>query len=230
MEDAAATSAKTTVDLAASTLAELLRRYCGDLVTGLHLVGSVALGDFRPGRSDLDFVAVLSRRPGDADIHALAILHRSYGTDPTFPKLGGIWITEADLAAGPDATPDGPSSQDNDFLASDRGNRNPVTWFELRRAISVIGTLDRDALWHDRDRLVGWVRENACSAFPANTTPSQPARSPRNPPLAAGLSTPSRASIAGSARKLSLTAGAPPRFMPTPWRAGAMPWRSWRWR
>ena len=141
----------------------MLRRYCGDLVTGLHLVGSVALGDFRPGRSDLDFVAVLSRRPGDADIHALAILHRSYGTDPTFPKLGGIWITEADLAAGPDATPDGPSSQDNDFLASDRGNRNPVTWFELRRAISVIGTLDRDALWHDRDRLVGWVRENAAS-------------------------------------------------------------------
>ena len=35
-------AAKTTVDLAAATLAELIRRYSGDLVIGLHLVGSVA--------------------------------------------------------------------------------------------------------------------------------------------------------------------------------------------
>lgn len=154
-------AAKLTVDLAAATLVELIRRYCGDLVTGFHLTGSVAFGDFQPGRSDLDFVAVLSRVPTDGDIDALAILHRSFGTDPTFPMLGGIWITEAELRAGPDAVEDGPTSHDGNFLARDRGNRNPVTWFELRRSIPIIGTLDTEALWHDHERLTSWVKDNA---------------------------------------------------------------------
>jgi hypothetical protein len=154
-------AAKITVDLAAATLAELIRRYCGDLVTGFHLTGSVAYGDFQPGRSDLDFVAVLSRPPTEDDIDALAILHRNYGTDPTFPTLGGIWITDAELRAGPDAIADGPTSHDGQFLARDRGNRNPVTWFELRRSIPIIGTLETETLWNDRERLISWVKQNA---------------------------------------------------------------------
>ena len=44
-------AAKATVDLAAATLAELIRRYCGDLVIGLHLVGSIADGDFGRARA-----------------------------------------------------------------------------------------------------------------------------------------------------------------------------------
>lgn len=156
-------AAKTTVDLAAATLADLIRRYSGDLVTGLHLVGSIADGDFRPGQSDLDFVAVLSRAPADVDLEALGILHRSYGSDPTFPRLDGVWLTEEELRAGPDAVADGPTSAEGSFLEVAHGNRNPVTWISLRHSIPIIGTLDTDALWNDRERLRAWVKENAAS-------------------------------------------------------------------
>ena len=49
------------------------------------------------------------------------------------------------------------------FLALARGNRNPVTWISLQRTISILGALDRQSLWQDRERLKLWVKENAAS-------------------------------------------------------------------
>lgn len=159
----AGTADDDTVGLATGRLVALLERYVLDLVIGFHIVGSSIDGDFRPGRSDLDFVAVLARRASVEDLEALAILHRTYATDPTMPKLDGIWITADDLAAGPDATPDGPTSNANRFFETARGNRNPVTWAMLPGARTVLGELDRTALWSDPERLKAWVRDNAGS-------------------------------------------------------------------
>lgn len=157
------TGAEVTIDLATGHLVSLLKRNTGDLISGLHLVGSIADGDFRPKMSDLDFVAVLSRPLTDEDAEALVLLHRSYRTDPTLPNLDGIWLTEAELQAGPDAIADGPTSQQGDFVIAARGNRNPVTWHTLPAAVTLIGELDRTTLWQDRDRLVSWVRDNAAT-------------------------------------------------------------------
>lgn len=152
-----------TIDLATGHFLALLQRNTGDLITGLHLIGSIADGDFRPGRSDLDFVAVLSRELTDDDAEALVVVHRSYRTDPTLPALDGVWLTADDLRAGPDAIADGPTSQQGDFVAAARGNRNPVTWHSLPDAVTLIGELDRAALWQDPERLISWVRENAAT-------------------------------------------------------------------
>lgn len=149
------------VELAARRLAALLERNAPGLVSGLHLVGSTIDGDFRPGRSDLDFVAVLAHPASDDELEALAIVHRIYATDPTMPRLDGIWITVPELAAGPDASPDGPTSTDNDFFAFGHGNRNPVAWTQLQEARTIVGELDRTTLWSNRDRLVEWVIQNA---------------------------------------------------------------------
>jgi len=156
-------AAQMTIDAAAGFLTELVTRYCADLVTGLHLVGSAADGDFQPGRSDLDFVAILSRAPTDLDLEALGILHRSFGSDPTFPRLDGIWLTEAELNAGPDAVAAGPTSAAGVFLDAAEGNRNPVTWVSLQGSTSLLGDLDRENLWNDRARLRAWVRDNAAT-------------------------------------------------------------------
>lgn len=156
-----AAGAASTIDLATGHFVGLLQRNTGDLVTGLHLIGSIADGDFRPGMSDLDFVAVLPRPLSDEDAEALVLVHRSYRTDPTLPRLDGIWLTGAELGAGPDAIGDGPTSQQGDFLIAARGNRNPVTWHALRQAVPLIGELDREALWQDQERLIAWVCENA---------------------------------------------------------------------
>jgi hypothetical protein len=152
-----------TIDLATGHFVALLQRNTGDLIAGLHLTGSIADGDFRPGKSDLDFVAVLSRPLTDEEVEALVLVHRSYRTDPTLPRLDGIWLTELELRAGPDAIGAGPTSQQGDFVIEARGNRNPVTWHALLDAVTLIGELDRTTLWHDPERLVNWVRDNAAT-------------------------------------------------------------------
>ena len=151
------------VERAAATFAALLTQRCGDLVTGLHLVGSAADGDFRVGQSDLDFVAVLGRVPDASALEALAMVHRSYAGDPTLPRLDGIWLTEDELLMGPDAVPKGPTTAEGVLFDRALGNRNPVTWISLQGSIPVLGTLDRTALWDDRQRLRSWVRENAAT-------------------------------------------------------------------
>lgn len=149
------------IDLAVAHLSALLERHMPDLIRSFTLIGSAADGDFRVGKSDLDFVAVLARPLSEADIEGLVILHRLYAADMTLATLDGLWLTQSELAAGPDAVPAGPSTRDGEFLATATGNRNPVTWVMLReQSRTVIGELDRTALWRDDARLMSWTREN----------------------------------------------------------------------
>jgi hypothetical protein len=134
------------------------------LITGCHIVGSIALGDGRPGQSDLDLVLVRNATADNATTMAvlkpvLAELRR----ERPMPSLDGMVLTDADLAAGPDAiTGDRPIIFENEArLGTDASGRNPVTWQTLRQCgIAWRGRLDRDALWHDPARLDGWTRGN----------------------------------------------------------------------
>ena len=72
--------------LVASHTASLDERLPG-VVEALYLVGSVALGDYRPGTSDVDFVAIASRPLGPSDRAALAAVHA---------KLGEVSATHCD--------------------------------------------------------------------------------------------------------------------------------------
>jgi Nucleotidyltransferase domain len=64
------------------------------LIDGLYLYGSVALGDFRPPHSDIDFLAIVD---GPLDAAALDWVHRSLPG----PVFDGIYLTTDQLAAGP---------------------------------------------------------------------------------------------------------------------------------
>lgn len=154
--------ARSEIDLAAGGLTRLLQRHVPALVESLHIVGSAADGDFRPGRSDLDFVAILSRPATTGDLEALTIVHRLYASDLTFPPLDGIWLTTAELAAGPDVAGDGPTTHAGHFLEQSHGNRNPITWLALRQQpLTVLGEPpDRAALWYDAERVASWACEN----------------------------------------------------------------------
>lgn len=157
-----ADGARGEIDFAAGEFVRLLQRHVPGLVESLHIIGSAADGDFRPGRSDLDFVAVLARPATGDDLEALTIVHRLYASDLTFPQLDGIWVTKADLAAGPDAAADGPTTHAGQFVEQSRGNRNPVTWLALRQQpLTVHGPPpDPATLWHDADRVASWMCEN----------------------------------------------------------------------
>ena len=64
-----------------------------DLVEGLYLTGSTALGDFRPRTSDIDFVAATANR---CDASAVAALRRAHGRlRKRWPRpyFDGLYVT-----------------------------------------------------------------------------------------------------------------------------------------
>jgi hypothetical protein len=156
------------IELATRNLLALIERHLPTLLESFTLVGSAADGDYRAGHSDLDFVAVLKSRATEDELDGLTILHRLYGGDPTLPKLDGIWVTPDELESGPDVLGAGPTSIRGTFLADATGNRNPITWFTLREiGRTILGTLDRRAVWQDPARLREWVRSNVESYWDA---------------------------------------------------------------
>src|SRR5262249_22828737 len=81
------------------SVAELVGRYLRrvDLaipgaIQGFYVVGSTALGAFRPGRSDVDFVAVLGEQLAAADLNRLRRAHhRLYSADLAHAFLRLPW-------------------------------------------------------------------------------------------------------------------------------------------
>lgn len=150
-------------DIVADLLAGLQATLPG-LIEGFYLSGSVALNDYHPGRSDIDFVAVTSETLGVNDIAALARALRSFRSRRPSPALDGVFLTWRDLAHGPDAV-QGPRPMVNSgafAVSSSGGALNPVSWHTLHRSGNkILGRdLDAVALWHDETRLHTWVRSN----------------------------------------------------------------------
>lgn len=71
------------------------------LVDGVYLIGSVALSDFHPAWSDIDFVTVLHDVPEDPQRMLLADVHERMRTRHQRPRLNGYYLTWDDLAAPP---------------------------------------------------------------------------------------------------------------------------------
>ncbi|WP_051705142.1 nucleotidyltransferase domain-containing protein [Streptomyces sp. NRRL S-455] len=142
------------------------------LVTGFYLVGSVALGDFRPpvgrGRlsvsSDIDFVTVTDRRVERASPEMAALAEAHSRTVARFPRphFDGAVFTWADLAAGPHECPDIPCAQESRFTPAGRSGVNPVTFCELAwHGIAVRGPQPADVeVWADRRVLRAYTGDN----------------------------------------------------------------------
>ncbi len=108
------------------------------LVSGLHVVGSAVLRDYRQG-SDLDVVCELARPPSATDLEALAAAHRTdSGVEATYVPAGS-------LQRPCDAVVDSPWGADGELHTGDRSFQlNPVTWMQLRRyAVTVRGMRPR---------------------------------------------------------------------------------------
>ncbi|GAA0361644.1 hypothetical protein GCM10009530_09000 [Microbispora corallina] len=138
-----------------------------------YVVGSTALGAYRPGRSDIDFVAVVDGRLDGRELRRLRLVQAAANLPSavssvarlrlTLPgTLNGVFVSDADLATPvtmirPLASHVGPSFQ--------RGagfDVNPVNWKVLReRGIPVRGPSPGDlALDPEPGRLRDWNRDN----------------------------------------------------------------------
>jgi hypothetical protein len=100
------------------------------LLAALYVTGSVALGDYRPGRSDIDFMAFLSRPVADPDTVArLAEVHAGLACATDYD---GNYVAWACVPGVPDDEPSAPHVVGGQFHASAPNHQlTPATWTEF---------------------------------------------------------------------------------------------------
>jgi Domain of unknown function (DUF4111)/Nucleotidyltransferase domain len=153
-------------------LARLDRALPG-VVTGFYVVGSIALGGFRPGRSDIDFVAVIDRPLTVRELTSLRRVHRRSCADGAIALIirpprswplvcNGVFLRRADLAAPPQAASVVASQSGERFRVGRGFDVNPVTWWTLAHAgITVRGNPARTLPLHvDEAALRAWTAAN----------------------------------------------------------------------
>jgi hypothetical protein len=128
----------------------------------LYLVGSVALGDFRPLRSDVDFVAVTAGGLEPAGYHALEHAHARLRARWPRPFFDGIYVTWGDLAGDPGSAGPGPHTHEGRLHREGRGERHPVTWRTLTQAeLCCRGpSVPELEIWRDAAALAAWTNNN----------------------------------------------------------------------
>jgi hypothetical protein len=122
-------------DETCATYLALADHHAPGLVQALYLQGSIALGDYHPGVSDIDFVAVIAGDPDPAALRAVhAGLQRTHG-DTCFD---GIYVTADDLRRDPALRPTGPAVHEWRFEPDSAFERHLVTWHVLAQGGVVV--------------------------------------------------------------------------------------------
>ncbi len=144
---------------------------------GLYLLGSVALDDYQEGRSDIDFVALVSGPLDAADTGRLVRVHEATRRLQG-PPFDGFYIEPAHLHRVPQAEHHASFSLDGTFHADAVCfETNPVTWLLLsRHGIAVRGpapaslgiaadpsALRRFQIGNLRDYWTGWIANRAAA-------------------------------------------------------------------
>lgn len=108
------------------------------LVTGVVVTGSAIAGDWWPGTSDIDVVFVTSRTATAGEVEALTQLHAA--TISAGP-IDGVYLTEDQLAAGPDAVDAAPQVVEGVFTTRQSGAQLTwITWREVETGIEATTT------------------------------------------------------------------------------------------
>lgn len=134
-------------------------------LTGAYIIGSLALDDPQPGKSDIDIVLVRADgATNEESIAALTPAIEALRASYPRPVLDGIVLSYDDLRTGPGAM-DGPRPvlfEGRLTLSGESSARNPVTWQTLRQSgITWRGTPARELDLHDDPQaLRDWTRGN----------------------------------------------------------------------
>jgi hypothetical protein len=148
------------VSAAMSAYARVVDDKLPERIRGLYLAGSVALDDYRPGRSDIDFVAICDTALQPSELEVLRRVHNELRrTMPRAPKLDGVYLTWADLAAAPVGL-SAPYCLRGRFEPRGDFAINPVTWWTLHRHPLALRGPAKPVVHHDDQMLREWCRES----------------------------------------------------------------------
>lgn len=122
----------------------LLNEHLPGILEGLYIHGSIALGAYVEGSSDIDFITVTSRPLTRDDSEALATIHGTIKTKYEKPEMDGVYVQWQDIGKiykeKSDLNDEYPYYNDGKLLLGEYFNFNPVTWWTLmNNGISVIG-------------------------------------------------------------------------------------------
>ena len=144
------------VQVVLARLLEGLRVALGDDLVGVYLFGSVATGDYEPGISDVDTVAVLRSDPTGAQLSALDRLHRDIAEEmPVWDeRVEVVYLSTRalrDFRTG--SSPAARISPGESFHAIEVDRRWLIDWYRLQEvgialsgppATSVVPTIARE--------------------------------------------------------------------------------------
>ena len=127
------------VNEAIFTLQDCAKEVLGDYYTGMYLYGSLALGDFDPGRSDIDPLIVTSEELPDDVISELKVMHRRlYRSGSAWAKkMSGIYTPVDDLRVYRKNGPNNPMFNRDEFLV----DRPDIDWVFHRHVLYKYGVV-----------------------------------------------------------------------------------------
>jgi hypothetical protein len=125
-------------------------------ITGLYLIGSLALGDYRPGVSDVDAVAVSATRLDPVELDAVEAVHGEIA----LPTLAATYVTRDDLRADPRSLHGTAFHLEGTFAREGAFDANPAVWETLRRYPLCMRGPTRPDVWHDPVALRAWTLQN----------------------------------------------------------------------
>jgi hypothetical protein len=119
-----------TAKAAADRYLDLLAQALPGAVDGVYLTGSIALGDWRENRSDLDILTITNRALSETDVDALGRLHARANERP---HLDAIYVSRGDLGVVPAAGDPGLPHAVNGLFERSGYLPDPVLWATLDR-------------------------------------------------------------------------------------------------
>jgi hypothetical protein len=152
------------------------RHDLSDLVSAVYLQGSIALDEFNPRFSDIDFIAVLTRPAVESELAALARIHADIKQQfPTW-QLEGTYVQSADFSKPVNQIGPAPHYHDGKFDRAATHTTDDVTWWVLKtRGIALFGPDPRGLSYYvNWDDLSRNMRHNLNSYWRGFTT--NPAR------------------------------------------------------
>jgi hypothetical protein len=129
-------------------------------IEGLYMVGSTALGDYSPGQSDVDFVAVTGDLLTTEEREQLRSLHAGLLEVVPRPFLDGIYVTWEHLRQNPSMCEDVPFTLEGTFEPTGGFEANPSTWLTLAPYPLAVRGRAAPSVWHDRTAIRQWNLDN----------------------------------------------------------------------
>ncbi|ATP41310.1 hypothetical protein CSE16_15285 [Solibacillus sp. R5-41] len=151
-----------------------------NLIEAYYLYGSISLGAFNDGFSDIDFIAVINRELTEKELTTLKEIHKELHSKYKKIILDGFYITNKDMESLHNGSIPSMRFNDGKFLGYTMFDKNSIDAYQLKKyGITIIGQkIEEDSYTIDWNILTSNMRNNlntywlgwwrACKKFPSS--------------------------------------------------------------